>query len=74
MSIINMDQKTEMKGTEAWKWGRTMYVWETDISINLFIFFGAVVLNEGRALLTKEHVQCLWMFGVVTAGGGAIGL
>ena len=35
-----------------------------------FFFFGAVVLNEGRALLTKEHVQCLWMFGVVTAGEG----
>ena len=67
-----VDQKTEMKkGTEACKWGRTMYVWETDISIYSFVyFFGAVVLNEGRALLTKEHVQCLQMFGVVTAGEG----
>ena len=66
-----VDRRRERKKgcTVAWKQGRTLYVYETDISI-FFFFFGAVALSEGRAGVRslRNIRQCLGRFGVVTTG------
>ena len=59
------------KGTEVCKWGRIMYVWETDISIYLLIYLLEPLFSMRAGLCSLRNMwQCLGMFGVATAGEG----